>query len=193
MKYIIEHLEEEVGKWCVCEYTHMAECVGADNLIVSNVSAEDSERLPLENVKKVSQRCNELGFDPSRVCLLDLRAEKELSPEDATEFDAVVFGGILGDHPPRDRTGCLRTHGFTTRVLGNRQMSTDTAVLVCKTILEDGKKLSEIEFLDDIELKTGELDTTLLPYRYVATESNEPLLANGLIEILRDDEENCLF
>ncbi|KNC87180.1 hypothetical protein SARC_00708 [Sphaeroforma arctica JP610] len=192
MKYIIEHLEQEVGKWCVCEYTHMAKCVGKDNLIISNVNKEDAAILP-EGVKKVSERCNELGFDPSRVCLLDLRADKELSPEDLTEFDAVVFGGILGDHPPRDRTGCLRTHGFTTRVLGNRQMSTDTAVLVCKTILEDGKKLSEIEFIDDIELKTGEKDSTLLPYRYVATSEHKPLLADGLIEILRDDEENCLF
>ena len=40
--------------------------------------------------------------------LLDLQGDGELSPEDAANFDAVVFGGILGDHPPRDRTGCLR-------------------------------------------------------------------------------------
>ena len=53
-----------------------------------------------------------MGLDPSRVCLLDLRGEKELGPEDSPVFDYVVFGGILGDHPPRDRTGCLRKHGF---------------------------------------------------------------------------------
>lgn len=31
-----------------------------------------------------------------RVCLLDPRAEKELAPGDAGEFDWFVFGGILG-------------------------------------------------------------------------------------------------
>lgn len=46
----------------------------------------------------------ELSIPPSRVCLLDPKAEKELSPEDFNEddagavgFDMFLFGGILGD------------------------------------------------------------------------------------------------
>ena len=43
--------------------------------------------------------------DPSRVCLLDPRATEVLAPEDADKFDVFLYGGILGDDPPRDRTG----------------------------------------------------------------------------------------
>merc|ERR1712137_1178084 len=58
----------------------------------------------------------------ARICLLDMRAEKELAPEDKDEFDAFIFGGILGDHPPRDRTFGLRKEGYTLRHLGDKQM-----------------------------------------------------------------------
>jgi len=47
-----------------------------------------------------------------------MRAEEELKPEDAEKFDLVLFGGILGDHPPRDRTETLRKEGYTLRHLG---------------------------------------------------------------------------
>jgi ribosome biogenesis SPOUT family RNA methylase Rps3 len=39
----------------------------------------------------------------ANVCFMDMRAEAELSPADAKTFNFVVFGGILGDHPPQDR------------------------------------------------------------------------------------------
>jgi ribosome biogenesis SPOUT family RNA methylase Rps3 len=34
---------------------------------------------------------------------MDMRADKVLSPGDSKQFSFVVFGGILGDHPPQDR------------------------------------------------------------------------------------------
>jgi ribosome biogenesis SPOUT family RNA methylase Rps3 len=68
--------------------------------------------------------------------LLDLRGEKLLTPEDAGQFDVFVFGGILGDHPPRDRTSALRTQDVQMRNLGSLQFSTDSAVLVTKLIIE---------------------------------------------------------
>lgn len=74
----------------------------------------------------------------ARVCLLDPRAEKELAPEDAEVFDLFLYGGILGDDPPRDRTGELRKLGFEGRHLGPVQMTTDTAVGVTKIVVEDG-------------------------------------------------------
>jgi ribosome biogenesis SPOUT family RNA methylase Rps3 len=74
----------------------------------------------------------------SRVCLLDPRATKVLSPEDADLFDVFLYGGILGDDPPRDRTGELRKLGFEGRHLGEKQMTTDTAVKVTKMVVEDG-------------------------------------------------------
>lgn len=74
----------------------------------------------------------------SRVCLLDPRAPAELSPADADLFDVFLYGGILGDDPPRDRTGELRKLGFQGRHLGEKQMTTDTAVGVTKMVIEDG-------------------------------------------------------
>jgi ribosome biogenesis SPOUT family RNA methylase Rps3 len=72
-----------------------------------------------------------------RVCLLDPRAEAEIAPEDADKFDVFLYGGILGDDPPRDRTGELRRLGFPARHLGPVQMTTDTAVGVTKIVVED--------------------------------------------------------
>lgn len=76
------------------------------------------------------------------MCLLDPRAEKELAPEDAGAFDLFLYGGILGDDPPRDRTGELRKLGFEGRHLGSVQMTTDTAVGVTKIVVEDGGELN---------------------------------------------------
>ena len=93
------------------------------------------------------------AIDFSKVCLLDMRAEKTLSPEDSTKFEVFIFGGILGDHPPRDRTSALRKQGFELRNLGKLQMSTDTAVLVTSLIVDRGRKYEEIAFVDEPDLK----------------------------------------
>lgn len=81
-----------------------------------------------------------LGTTPARVCLLDPRAPKELSPQDGETFDIFLYGGILGDDPPRDRTGELRKLGFEGRHLKEVQMTTDTAVGVSKRVVEDKSK-----------------------------------------------------
>lgn len=60
-----------------------------------------------------------------------------IAPEDADKFDVFLYGGILGDDPPRDRTGELRKLGFEGRHLGEKQMTTDTAVGVTKKVIED--------------------------------------------------------
>jgi ribosome biogenesis SPOUT family RNA methylase Rps3 len=44
---------------------------------------------------------------------------------------------IVGDDPPRDRTGELRKLGFEGRHLKEVQMTTDTAVGVSKRVVED--------------------------------------------------------
>jgi ribosome biogenesis SPOUT family RNA methylase Rps3 len=75
----------------------------------------------------------------SKVCLLDPKAPKALSPEDGQpgKFEFFLFGGILGDDPPRDRTGELRAMGFEGRHLREVQMTTDTALHVTKLVVED--------------------------------------------------------
>ena len=46
-----------------------------------------------------------------------------------------------GDDPPRDRTAQLRSLGFPTRHLGPVQMTTDTALGVTKSVVQDKRTL----------------------------------------------------
>lgn len=48
----------------------------------------------------------------NKICFMDMRAEAELSPKDAETIKFVVFGGILGDHPPQDRAKDFREDNF---------------------------------------------------------------------------------
>ncbi len=78
-----------------------------------------------------------------------MRAEKDLQPSDAALFDCFLFGGILGDHPPRDRSKPLRDKGYTMRKLRELQLATDTAVLVTRLIIEDQIPIENIPFVDN--------------------------------------------
>lgn len=55
--------------------------------------------------------------------------------------------GILGDDPPRDRTGELRILGFPNRHLGPVQMTTDTALGVTKKVVVDKIPLDKIPYV----------------------------------------------
>ena len=97
-----------------------------------------------ESIMEVLRQTNQ---SPAKVCLLDPKAEKVLAPEDAEKFEWFLYGGILGDDPPRDRTAELRKLGFEGRHLGEKQMTTDTAVGVTKMVVEDGLPLDKIPFI----------------------------------------------
>jgi ribosome biogenesis SPOUT family RNA methylase Rps3 len=212
MIFIVEHMEDELFDWCMLEYKHISRVVGKDSCWFTNIkSAADRKKLePLgivheKGVAELAEKGAELAgtsnIDISRVCLLDLSAQGTLAPSDAKRFDFMVFGGILGDNPPKGRTKALRLalekiaqqkqeKGATLgiRDLGPLQMSTDTAVLVSKTIL-DGTPLDKIPFLDTIQIEMGEGEEVELPYRYVAGKDGRPILPEGLIEKLMKDEE----
>ena len=86
------------------------------------------------------------------VCFMDFRAEKELNPEEDQNFKLVVFGGILGDHPPKDRAKEFRSNFKQIRHLGKVQMTTDTAVLTSSEILELKRPFSTLKFIDNPEV-----------------------------------------
>ncbi len=68
---------------------------------------------------------------------MDMRGENDLHPDDSEKFEFLIFGGILGDHPPQDRSKNLRENFANVRKLGTIQMTTDTALLVSREILEE--------------------------------------------------------
>lgn len=83
--------------------------------------------------------------------MLDMRGEQELSPGES--WSTLVFGGILGDHPPRDRPAPVRQHFPQIRHLGDLQLATDTAVLVSQLILHKKIELKSIPMIREPTLK----------------------------------------
>lgn len=183
MKAIIEHLEPEVYPWCILEYSHISQILGKDNVIFTNV--------PLREQKKLNHLgdCFEEPFAKLRfrnVCLLDPKAEERLTPSD-DGFDYFLFGGILGNYPPEGRTKkAFGKLDLDLRELGDKQMSTDTAVNVTHKIIDEGKHFEELEFVDSPELVLDDGYSNELPYRYLAKDG-KPILPEGLIDFLQNE------
>lgn len=187
--FVIEHLEPQLWKWCKFEYENMSKIVGKQNILFTNIKRKNSF---LESIGKTEKkRIFEIGLDQKKFCILDPDAKEILTPEDAKKFDYFIFGGILGDHPPRKRTGPELSSfmpNVEKRHIGNLQMSTDNAVLTTKMIL-DGKRFEEIEFVDSPELEMGKFRFLELPYRYVnvgAKEKPIPQMSKKLFQFLKN-------
>mmetsp|Transcript_73230 Transcript_73230/g.210335 ORF Transcript_73230/g.210335 Transcript_73230/m.210335 type:complete len:271 (-) Transcript_73230:103-915(-) len=188
--YVVEHMEEGLGEWCRLEYIHMCEIVPPERLLFLRwpegvepaglSTAAGSSGPPLVTPQGLQELRSMLPGEPGyeaaassatpplralpswdRICLLDMDAEDALEPHDVTKFDALVFGGILGNvhelgegkYGSDDRTAELRDLNFVhRRHLGPMQMTTDTAVLVCHMVLEEARCLAEIPFLDSPEI-----------------------------------------
>lgn len=176
-------MEPSLYPWCVIEYKHISKAVGKKNLIFTNIKAKDSSRLK-DFGKVYTKSVAELGLDMKKACLLDQSAEKELKSPDSKKFDYMVFGGILGDFPRKHRTRKLSDElRCEKRHLGNKQFSTDNAVLCTKMILE-GKKIWEIKFKEGIEIETGKGESVCFPFRYIIVDG-KPFISPELVEYLR--------
>lgn len=177
--FVVEHLEPRVYKWCLLEYAHMSKWVGEKNLWFTNTRSERLRKFGRVIPRSVAK----LGLE--NACVLDPEAPQTLTPALAKQFDFFVFGGILGDNPPKARTkeALSAKLPFPVFNLGKEQMSTDTAVIVAKMIC-DGKKLSQLNFQDGVEVEVGPYSSVELPYRYLVVD-NKPLLAPGIRELLR--------
>ncbi|KAJ1552766.1 hypothetical protein HK096_010499, partial [Nowakowskiella sp. JEL0078] len=172
-------MEEEIHEWCMLEYLHMAKLVGATNLYLTGMSPVFISKLPesLKGVCCTTRSVEEfLGLNPasntrelplkhidinmdfqtldlSKIALLDPSAPEPLMTDDSSKFEYLLFGGILGDDPPKDRTGMLRVLGFKTRHLGPVQMTTDTAVHVSKRVVINKTPLDQIPYVDRPDIK----------------------------------------
>lgn len=188
MKFVIEHLEDKLYEWCLIEYRHISQIVGKNNLIFTNIK-EDKKLKQLGEVKEQ----NVLKLNLKNACLLDPKAKKTLNPKEAAKFDYFIFGGILGDFPERGRTKKFLTSklkNVEVRNLTNKQMPTDTAILVTKLIAK-GTQIEKIKFIDKptLLLKKGKINEEVnLPYRYVAKD-NKPIMSKELIKYLKNKRD----
>jgi ribosome biogenesis SPOUT family RNA methylase Rps3 len=182
--FIIEHLEPKMWKWCLMEYEHISKIVGKQNLIFTNIKRPTPRLAPFGRIYKRSVR--DLDLDLREVCVLDPDAPTELSPSDSKRYKYYVFGGILGDYPPKKRTKRELTpflNGAGVRNLGKRQMATDNAIYVTKKIIE-GTPLSEIPFLSKAVIQKNKIESTELPFRYVSV-GGKPLMSAKVVTYLK--------
>ncbi|OAK95972.1 DUF431-domain-containing protein [Phaeosphaeriaceae sp. SRC1lsM3a] len=196
--FVVEHLDPELEAWSSLEYSTIAKeshATGAQFLLSS---VPTSLKLP-ENLKGAqglnveTRGIEEIYADKKdRVCLLDPAAAKDLSPEDGDTFDIFLFGGILGDDPPRDRTSELRKKGYQGRRLGPVQMTTDTAVRVTRIVVQDRIPVDKIPFVDHPELKINKNESTQMPFRYVKGDDGRPIMPEGMVDLIIKDSEKSL-
>ncbi|CAI4063898.1 hypothetical protein N7582_002529 [Saccharomyces uvarum] len=208
MKYIIEHMEEGFSEWVILEYSQILRDVGAENLVLSSLPKSTTEkdipekllslglRWTTSDLKSIDEDFKDLEpLKDGRVCLLDPRAAIDLQPEDAEEFDYFVFGGILGDHPPRDRTKELKTtypNLLVSRRLGDKQMTTDTAIRTTQLIVKNKTKFEDIKFIDYPEFRFNKNEATEMPFRYVLDKEGTPILPEGMLDLIKKDSAQSL-
>ncbi|KAI1341431.1 DUF431-domain-containing protein [Xylariaceae sp. FL0016] len=197
--YIVEHLDPELGPWSELEYVTIAREShrSGGTFVLSSLPPGFSvpEKLAAEPAFRAERQGVEemyTGEDKKRVCLLDPQAEKDLNPDDRGVFGVFLFGGILGDDPPRDRTSELRKKGFEGRRLGPVQMTTDTAVRVTRMVVEEQFTLNKIPYLDFPDLKFNEHESTQMPFRYVEGKDGKPIMPEGMVDLIKKDADKSI-
>lgn len=180
--YVIEHLEPEVYPWCLIEYKNISKIVGRSNLWFTNLKKRNKN---LEKIGKcIGKSVSELNI--KNACILDPEANKTLIPKEAKQFDYFIFGGILGDYPPRKRTTpelTSRMKNIEPRNIGKKQFSTDNAVLVTKKIA-DGFPMSKMRFINNLSIRINKIESIELPYCYPII-NGKPQISPALVSFLR--------
>ena len=188
--FVIEHLEPVISRWMLLEYRHASRIVGSHKLVFTNIARSEWRRM-LEPLGMVMEGRVAEAYRGRRLLVLDPTADTLLSPQDYENVDAVVVGGIMGDHPPRHRTRSLltsRLRNSSTRSLGGRQLSIDGAIYVAYMVMQ-GSELRNIPLVEDVEIRLPELQgverSIRLPYAYPLVDGR-PLITPGLEEYLRN-------
>ena len=116
--FIVEHLDPDLESWSSLEYAAIAaECHDpkyASHFVLSSVPKTLQLPPELRNTAGLTiehQSVEDLyNGRKERVCLLDPKAEEELSPSDGNFFEAFLFGGILGILSPRGAGSAVGMH-----------------------------------------------------------------------------------
>ncbi|KAI0078031.1 DUF431-domain-containing protein [Panus rudis PR-1116 ss-1] len=186
-----KHMRDLAGPNSQVHFTHLSEasCNALRTLFKPENSAEpEKEKAEISvHTEGVLDLMKSMDVPLEKVCLLDPKAPDALSPEDGDgRFEWFLFGGILGDDPPRDRTSELRVLGFPTRHLGPIQMTTDTALGVTKLVVENKIPLKDIPHVDYPTFVFNQRESVEMPFRYIV-EDGQPKLPPGMREHLQED------
>lgn len=185
--FIIEHLEPKLFPWCIIEYKNISKIVGKNHVYFTNIKKKDASKLTKYG-KVFTESVKDLNL-PS-ICILDPDAEDTLNPEDS-DIQYFIFGGILGDHPPRKRTGPELTQFFPIaekRNIGSVQYSTDNAVYCVDQIINKGKTMDQLPFQDEVTIQRTSTDSFILPFRYNLV-NGKPFMSKELIEFLKKKKD----
>lgn len=184
--YIIEHLEPELGPWCMFEYERISEIVGKDNLWFTNIPQSTKELEALGIVKKESVKTMHL----QNTCVLDPEAKELLTPNNVKPYQYLIIGGILGDYPPKKRTTKELTQfvkGADAYHIGKKQFSTDNAVYIVNQIVK-GTPFTSIKTKYKISIKVDDIASIDLPYCYPLDNKGNPLMSHKLLHYLKTKE-----
>jgi len=182
--YVIEHLEPSLFKWCMIEYKHISKIVGKGNLWFTNIKRKSKASNELKKYGEViMQSVREMKLKDS--CVLDPEAKETLTPQNSKKCRYFIFGGILGDYPPRKRTKKELTkfiENAKSYDIGKKQFSTDNAVFVTHEIAS-GTRLQDMEFQNKLEIKTGKYESMILPYLYPLV-NGKPNISPELVKLI---------
>ncbi|MBS3090929.1 hypothetical protein J4217_00590 [Candidatus Pacearchaeota archaeon] len=182
--YVIEHLEKEVYPWCLMEYNSISKIVGQSNLWFTNIKQNSKAVRELKKYGKVIEKSVK-DLDLKNSCVLDPEAKQTLVPKSAKKFKYFIFGGILGDYPPKKRTKKELTKFVKgkERNLGKKQFSTDNAVFVVHEITR-GKALNKMEFKNKLIIKINNIESVILPYYYPIV-NGKPRISKELLALIK--------
>ena len=164
------------------EYKNISRIIRKNKLLFTNIKRRNNKLKKYGKVIKDSVKYQKL----ENACILDPQAKKQLTKEEAKNFNYFIFGGILGNAPPEKRTKKELTKfikNAKARNIGKEQLSTDSAVFVVNEIIK-GKKLENIKFQDSIEIKINDIESVILPFRYPII-NGKPFMSNELVRYLK--------
>lgn len=181
--YIIEHLEPKLWKWAFEEYKNISKIVGKKNLWFTNIKNKSDSKKLAKIGKTFSKSIKEIN--PEKACILDATAKKLLEPKESKKFKYFIFGGILGDYPPKKRTKKELTPFLKakSRNIEKKQMSTDNAVYTVHQISK-GIPISKLKFKNNVEIKKGKYESFILPFRYNLV-NGKPMMSKWVLNHLK--------
>lgn len=198
-----------MSEWVTLEYKKMLEDVGKENLLICSLPKTTKTDDISDELLELGLQWTVLQLDeihqefPSftnikdkKMCLLDPRGSTELSCADVYVYDVCILGGILGSHPPRDRTKELKDKYpglLEGKRLGALQMSTDTACRCAHYILEKQIPFEEIKFIDYPEIRFNKREAVEMPFRYILDDvTGKPILPDGMLQLMKKDSEQSI-